>query len=208
VSKLLFLIRTIARACLDSDIIGIKADCKNLHLEKQLQQGWFKTRIKSFLDRPAASLCFYSVLLPALDRKKAARAIESDMRGIKEDQHANPWSLRTSQSVAARAVGECVARVQGHNKDPRELGEYVPALANSAMLLGRDRAFLVFGIEDRTKRRVGTELRLQQPKQGNEDFTNWLARMVEPRVLIEVLDLCATAWLTQSSPLNLPMSGL
>ncbi|MBB4189314.1 putative HTH transcriptional regulator [Sinorhizobium terangae] len=74
------------------------------------------------------------------------------------------------------------------NKDPREIGEYVSALANSAMLAGRDRAFLVFGVEDRTKRRVGTELRLQQQKQGNEDFTNWLARMVEPRVFIEVLD--------------------
>lgn len=75
-----------------------------------------------------------------------------------------------------------------NNKDPREIGEYVSALANSAMLAGRDRAFLVFGVEDRTKRRVGTELRLQQQKQGNEDFTNWLTRMVEPRVLIEVLD--------------------
>lgn len=75
-----------------------------------------------------------------------------------------------------------------NNKDPREIGEYVSALANSAMLAGRDRAFLVFGIEDRARSRVGTELRLQQLKHGNEDFTNWLARMVEPRVLIEVLD--------------------
>lgn len=75
-----------------------------------------------------------------------------------------------------------------NNKDPREIGEYVSALANSAMLAGRDRAFLVFGIEDRTRSKVGTELRLQQLKHGNEDFTNWLARMVEPRVLIEVLD--------------------
>ncbi|MFT2215449.1 helix-turn-helix domain-containing protein [Rhizobium giardinii] len=75
-----------------------------------------------------------------------------------------------------------------NNKDPREIGEYVSALANSAMLAGRDRAFLVFGVEDRSKERVGTELRLQQRKQGNEDFTNWLSRMIEPRVLIEVLD--------------------
>ena len=75
-----------------------------------------------------------------------------------------------------------------NNKDPREIGEYVSALANSAMLAGRDRAFLVFGVEDRTRKRVGTELRLQQLKQGNEDFTNWLSQMVEPRVLIEVLD--------------------
>ncbi|MDL2403034.1 ATP-binding protein [Rhizobium mayense] len=80
-----------------------------------------------------------------------------------------------------------------NNKDPREIGEYVSALANSAILAGRDRAFLVFGIEDRTKKRVGTELRLQQQKYGNEDFTNWLARMVEPRILIEVLDfVCDT----------------
>ncbi|WP_245503107.1 PIN domain-containing protein [Rhizobium ruizarguesonis] len=35
---------------------------------------------------------------------------------------------------------------------------------------------------------MGTELRLQKLKQGNEDFTNWLSRMIEPRVLIEVLD--------------------
>lgn len=75
-----------------------------------------------------------------------------------------------------------------NNKDPREIGEYVSALANSAMLAGRDRAFLVFGIEDHARSRVGTELRLQQLKHGNEDFTNWLTRMVEPRVLIEVLD--------------------
>jgi predicted HTH transcriptional regulator len=75
-----------------------------------------------------------------------------------------------------------------NNKDPREIGEYVSALANSAMLVGRDRAFLIFGVEDQTKRRVGTVLRLQQLKQGSEDFTNWLSRMIEPRVLIEVLD--------------------
>ncbi|MBY2963781.1 transcriptional regulator [Rhizobium leguminosarum] len=75
-----------------------------------------------------------------------------------------------------------------NNKDPREIGEYVSSLANSSMLAGRDRAFLVFGVEDRSKERVGTELRLQKLKQGNEDFTNWLSRMIEPRVLIEVLD--------------------
>lgn len=75
-----------------------------------------------------------------------------------------------------------------NNGDPREIGEYVSALANSAMLAGRDRAFLVFGIEDKTKHRVGTELRLQQHKNGGEDFTNWLTRMIEPRILIEVLD--------------------
>lgn len=77
-----------------------------------------------------------------------------------------------------------------NNKYPREIGEYVSALANSAMLAGRDRAFLVFGVEDRTKERVGTEVRLQQFKQGNEDFTNWLSRMIEPRILVIMAKTC------------------
>jgi ATP-dependent DNA helicase RecG len=75
-----------------------------------------------------------------------------------------------------------------NNQDPREIGEYVSALANSAMLAGRERAFLLFGVKDRTKDRVGTDVRLQQLKIGNEDFTNWLSRMIEPRILVEVLD--------------------
>ena len=35
-----------------------------------------------------------------------------------------------------------------NNGDPREIGEYVSALANAAILAGRDRAFLVFGVRD------------------------------------------------------------
>ncbi|MGV1760580.1 ATP-binding protein [Rhizobium sp. A22-96] len=76
-----------------------------------------------------------------------------------------------------------------NNKDPREIGEYVSALANAAILEGRDRAFMVFGVKDRTKERVGTDLRLQQLKHGNEDFLNWLSRMIEPRIMLDVLDV-------------------
>lgn len=75
-----------------------------------------------------------------------------------------------------------------NNQNPQQIGEYISALANSAMLAGRDRAFLVFGIEDGTKERLGTKVRLQQEKYGNEDLTNWLSRMIEPRILTEVLD--------------------
>lgn len=75
-----------------------------------------------------------------------------------------------------------------NNKDPKEIGEYVSALANAAILAGRDRAFLIFGVEDGTKKPVGTDIRLQQMKQGNEDFTNWLNRMIEPKIMLEILD--------------------
>lgn len=71
---------------------------------------------------------------------------------------------------------------------PEEIGEYVSALANAAILEGRDRAFLVFGIEDGTKKRVGTTVRLQTLKKGGEEFSNWLGRLIEPRLMLNVLD--------------------
>lgn len=74
------------------------------------------------------------------------------------------------------------------NKDPREIGEYISALANSAMLAGKDRAFLVFGVDDKTKNKVGSSVHLQSLKYGNEDFFNWLSRMIEPRIMIEIQD--------------------
>lgn len=75
-----------------------------------------------------------------------------------------------------------------NNADVREIGEYVSALANAAMLAGRDRAFLVFGVEDKTKRRVGTNVRLAELKQGNENFANWLSRLLEPRLVLDLVD--------------------
>jgi ATP-dependent DNA helicase RecG len=75
-----------------------------------------------------------------------------------------------------------------NNADLREIGEYVSALANAAMLAGRDQAFLVFGIENKTKRRVGTTVRLSELKQGNENLANWLSRLLEPRLVLDMAD--------------------
>ncbi|WP_245269797.1 hypothetical protein M728_005695 (plasmid) [Ensifer sp. WSM1721] len=106
---------------------------------------------------------------------QGSKTAESDIRGIKRG-HTMP--IHDPCALLNRLLEEpnesAWLEFKVNNKDPREIGEYVSALANSAMLAGRDRAFLVFGVEDRTRRRVGTELRLQQQKQGNEDFTNWL----------------------------------
>jgi len=53
-----------------------------------------------------------------------------------------------------------------NNADPAEIGQDISALANAAMLMDRDRSYLVFGIEDKTKRRVGTSLRLTTQKKA------------------------------------------
>lgn len=76
--------------------------------------------------------------------------------------------------------------------DVEEIGQYVSALSNSAMLAGKDRAFLVFGIEDGTRARLGTSVVLANLSKGAENFPNWISRMVEPRLMMEFLDFdCA-----------------
>ncbi len=72
--------------------------------------------------------------------------------------------------------------------DERELGSYISALANSAMLHDKDRAFLVFGIEDKTLKRVGTKVKLNALKVNNEGLQNWLTRMLDPPLKLQFHD--------------------
>ncbi len=72
-----------------------------------------------------------------------------------------------------------------NNGDPDLIGENASACANSAMLLGRDRAFIIFGIENGTKKLVGTKIKLSTMKRGGEGFSNWLIRQLSPRLMIE-----------------------
>ena len=75
-----------------------------------------------------------------------------------------------------------------NNDDPQSIGEYVSALANSAMLADRDWAYLVFGVENGTRKAVGTNVCLATKKKGNEGFQNWLCRMLEPQPMLEPID--------------------
>lgn len=47
----------------------------------------------------------------------------------------------------------------GHDFDTHKIGQYVSALANEANLRGRDTAWLVFGVNDKSRAVVGTEYR-------------------------------------------------
>lgn len=76
-----------------------------------------------------------------------------------------------------------------NNGDPEMIGRCVSACANGAILAGKERAFIVFGIEDGSRRKVGTSIRLKQMTRGSENFENWLVRMLEPALLLELLDI-------------------
>ena len=69
-----------------------------------------------------------------------------------------------------------------NNSNPQLIGEYLSALSNAAVLAGRSRAYLVWGIEDKTHNVVGTTFRPREKKKGNEDLTTWLLRLLDPKL--------------------------
>jgi predicted HTH transcriptional regulator len=68
------------------------------------------------------------------------------------------------------------------NDEPREIGEYISALSNSAALLGKPSAYLVWGIADGSREIVGTAFRPRAAKVGNEELENWLLRLLAPKI--------------------------
>jgi ATP-dependent DNA helicase RecG len=75
-----------------------------------------------------------------------------------------------------------------NNSDPELIGRTISACANAAMLADRDRAFIVWGIENKTKQKLGTNVTLNDRSKGGENLVNWLNRMIEPRLMMEFLD--------------------
>lgn len=65
------------------------------------------------------------------------------------------------------------------------IGKYVSALANAAMFHERDHAYMVFGIADDTHEVVGTDVRLDLKKVGNDNFLFWLANLLDPKITVQ-----------------------
>ena len=63
-----------------------------------------------------------------------------------------------------------------------EIGEYISALSNSAALIGKEHAYLIWGVDDETHEVVGTRFSTSAAKEGNEGLENWLARLLTPRI--------------------------
>jgi predicted HTH transcriptional regulator len=76
-----------------------------------------------------------------------------------------------------------------NNSDPDLIGRTISACSNAAILAERDKAFIVWGIENQTRKKVGTTVRLREMKgKGNEGLHNWLTTLLEPKILLEPLD--------------------
>lgn len=70
------------------------------------------------------------------------------------------------------------------NWDQKEdIGEYISALSNSAALLGKPCAYIVWGVEDGSHKIIGTTFLPRQTKgKGNEDLELWLGIHLIPRI--------------------------
>lgn len=76
-----------------------------------------------------------------------------------------------------------------NNCDPQEIGEYLSALANSATLNGKARAYVVWGVENTTHEIVGTTFVPSAAKKGNEPLETWLLRLVAPKIYFRFFEL-------------------
>lgn len=66
--------------------------------------------------------------------------------------------------------------------EPKAIGEYISALANSAALEGHTRAWLAWGVEDETHAVKGTAFDPFSAKgQGNQSLMMWLQHQTSPR---------------------------
>ena len=68
------------------------------------------------------------------------------------------------------------------NAEPQAIGEYISALANSAALVGKAFAYLIWGVRDDNHGVVGTSFDPHAARVGNEELESWLLRLLEPKL--------------------------
>lgn len=82
-----------------------------------------------------------------------------------------------------------VVEYKKNNKDFIVLGKNISALSNTAALLGIDKAYIIFGIEDGTLNIVGTNFKPKQEKKGNEELESWLHKVLKPNIEFKIHEI-------------------
>ena len=76
-----------------------------------------------------------------------------------------------------------------NNFSPEKIGEYISALSNSAVICDKEKAYLIWGINDGTHEIEGTTFCPKKEKRGNEEIENWLAGGLKPRVDFKFIEV-------------------
>jgi len=81
--------------------------------------------------------------------------------------------------------------IEFKENNAHEIGEYISALSNSACIQDKEFGYIVFGLDDKTHRIVGTKFSPYQKAKGNEDLIPWLSRLLEPRINFDFYEVTA-----------------
>jgi ATP-dependent DNA helicase RecG len=68
-----------------------------------------------------------------------------------------------------------------NNADPEEIGEYISALSNGAILNEKPYGYLVWGIEDQTNKILGTHFKPGNTKVKGQSLEMWLVQKLTPK---------------------------
>lgn len=79
-----------------------------------------------------------------------------------------------------------------NNYKPEMIGKDISALANSATLCEKQRAYMIWGVDDTTHEIVGTEFNLQSLKKG---IRNWRIGCVLYCLLMPTLNFTRFRWI-------------
>ena len=69
-----------------------------------------------------------------------------------------------------------------NNDNPQEIGEYLSALSNTAALLEKSHAYVIWGIDNQTGDLCGSTFSPTRTRVGGEELESWLMRLLSPRI--------------------------
>lgn len=69
-----------------------------------------------------------------------------------------------------------------NNADPEMIGEYISALSNSAALVGKQSAYVVWGVDDATHDVIGTQFKPALAKHKQQEIESWLLQKTAPKI--------------------------
>jgi len=79
-----------------------------------------------------------------------------------------------------------------NNADPLMVGEYISALANSAALLGKQAAYMVWGVDDDTHEVIGTQFKPSSSRHKQQELESWLLQKTAPKIHFHFYEFIAS----------------
>ena len=83
---------------------------------------------------------------------------------------------------------ECI-EFKTNNDNPEAIGEYISALSNSATLMGIAKAYLIYGVQDKTLEMSGTKFYPKEAKKGNVELESWLHQLLNKNVEFKIHEI-------------------